>query len=246
MKVLRWQEASLESSRGFYKGSRLSLKAPGTHTPKYMKIHENPWKSMKIYGNPWKSMIINRKRWKSSDDKKPAWNRAPDRRACETPCFKPPSNKAKKQSTPSSNPSKPSKPSNPRNPRNLWKSIENDESPQMTRSQPGIEKRAWPAELTKQSNFMHCFNQSGFPHLLSHRCCWIVRWCWLSCWEYWPTGRYAIPHCETVAFYWWHYPIVSQRQVFQESDQQSWPRKPMQTVSKHRFVECQMGRRQRR
>ena len=76
MKVLRWQHAILESSKGLYRGSRLDL--PVASRPKHScsEIHENPWKSMKIYENQWKSMRINRKRWKSSDDKKPAWNRA--------------------------------------------------------------------------------------------------------------------------------------------------------------------------
>ena len=152
MKVLRWQEASLESSKGFYKGSRLSLTVVRFHARKSMKMHENPLKSMK---------------------------------------------------SPRSAPTTPTAP-----PDQLW-------STESTALAGTVSKRTWPAELTKQSNFTRWFNQSGFPHLLSHRCCWIVRWCWLSCWEYWPPGRYAIPHCETVAFYWWHYPIVSQRQVFQ-------------------------------
>ena len=80
MKVFRWQEASLESSKGFYRGSRLTLTV--LYRPKHScsEIHENQWKSMKIYENPCKSMIIDRKRWKSSDDKKPAWNRANDER----------------------------------------------------------------------------------------------------------------------------------------------------------------------
>ena len=73
MKVLRWQEASLESSKGFYKGSRTALKS--LRHP-YPEIHENQWKSIKIHENVWKPMKIDRKRWKSSDDKKPAWNRA--------------------------------------------------------------------------------------------------------------------------------------------------------------------------
>ena len=74
---IRWRssekekkDASLEPSKGFYKGSRLSLKAASIHTPKSWKSS----KSNEILENP-------------------------------------------------------------------WKSIENDESPQMTRSQPGIEQR---------------------------------------------------------------------------------------------------------
>ena len=53
MKLLRWQEASLESSKGFYKGSRLALKALDSLRHPYPEIQENPWKSMKIYENPW-------------------------------------------------------------------------------------------------------------------------------------------------------------------------------------------------
>ena len=76
MKVLRWQEASLESSKGFYRGSRLDLTVLYRCKHSCSEIHENPCKSMKIYENQWNSIIINRKQWKSSDDKKPAWNRA--------------------------------------------------------------------------------------------------------------------------------------------------------------------------
>ena len=66
MKVLRWQEASLESSKGFYRGSRSYLK--------YLKasIPRNTWKSIKNHKNLWKSMKTCIKRWMSSDDKKPA------------------------------------------------------------------------------------------------------------------------------------------------------------------------------
>ena len=64
MKVLRSQEDSLESSRGFYRGSKSSLscraKSQGTHTPTSMKINKKLWKSMIIY----------RIRWKSWEDKK--------------------------------------------------------------------------------------------------------------------------------------------------------------------------------
>ena len=85
MKVLRWQEASLESSKGFYKGRTTYLKS--LRHP-YPEIPENLTKSMKIYVN-------------------------------------------------------------------LWKSIENNESPQMTRSQPGIEQRflqgQWPGFATPRS-----------------------------------------------------------------------------------------------
>ena len=41
MKVLRWQEASLESSKGFYRGSRLNLKAVWQPYPEIMKIQQN-------------------------------------------------------------------------------------------------------------------------------------------------------------------------------------------------------------
>ena len=34
---------------------------------KYIRIHENPWKSMKIHENPWKSMKIHENPWKSMD-----------------------------------------------------------------------------------------------------------------------------------------------------------------------------------
>ena len=139
MKVLRWQEASLESSKGFYRGSRLNHKAGKALYPEIMKIHQNSWKSMKIDGNLWKTKKIDGKRWKSSDDKKPAWNRAKVsigaagwvlRRAEH---YTPKSWKSIKSYE------------------NLWKSMEiygkqrksmeNNESPQMTRSQPGIEQR---------------------------------------------------------------------------------------------------------
>ena len=79
MKVLRWQEASLETSKSFYWGSRFPLTVVTFHARKSMKMHkshQNQWKSIKIYENQWKSMKIDGKRWKSSDDKKPAWNRA--------------------------------------------------------------------------------------------------------------------------------------------------------------------------
>ena len=65
MKILRWQEASLESSKGFYMGSRLSLTVLKIHARKSMKIYENLWKSMKIHENPWKSMKIYENLWKS-------------------------------------------------------------------------------------------------------------------------------------------------------------------------------------
>ena len=41
MKVLRLQEASLESSKGFYQGSMSYLTVVKTHARKSMKMHEN-------------------------------------------------------------------------------------------------------------------------------------------------------------------------------------------------------------
>ena len=48
MKVLRTQEASLESSKGFYTGSSLALTVLSIHALKYMKINKNLSKSMEI------------------------------------------------------------------------------------------------------------------------------------------------------------------------------------------------------
>ena len=48
MKVLRWQEANMESSKGFYRGSRSYLKAVRHPYPESMKIQQNLWKSMEI------------------------------------------------------------------------------------------------------------------------------------------------------------------------------------------------------
>ena len=55
MKAIRGQEANLESSKGFYIGSRPSPTDVNLHAPKPMKIYknnENQW-------NQWKAMIIN-------------------------------------------------------------------------------------------------------------------------------------------------------------------------------------------
>ena len=76
MKVLRWQEASLESSKGFYRGSRSYLKSVRHPYPEIHEIHQNLWKSRKIDGNLKKTKKIYEIQWKSSDDKKSAWNRA--------------------------------------------------------------------------------------------------------------------------------------------------------------------------
>ena len=55
MEVLRGQEASLESSKGFYMGSTSFLTVPKIHAPKCMIIL-NLWKSMKVYELYKKSM----------------------------------------------------------------------------------------------------------------------------------------------------------------------------------------------
>ena len=41
MEVLRGQEASLESSKGFYRGSMSYLTDASTHVPKSIKIYKN-------------------------------------------------------------------------------------------------------------------------------------------------------------------------------------------------------------
>ena len=41
MKALRGQEASLASSKGFYKGSRSNLTVLNIHAAKSMKIYDN-------------------------------------------------------------------------------------------------------------------------------------------------------------------------------------------------------------
>ena len=49
--VLRGQEASLESSRGFYKGSRFALKGgarfSNIHAPRFLETYENRRKDVK-------------------------------------------------------------------------------------------------------------------------------------------------------------------------------------------------------
>ena len=61
MKVLRGQEASLESSKSFYKGSRLSLKGGA----RFSKIHaRNLRKSIKIHKNSMTSIEIYKKTMK--------------------------------------------------------------------------------------------------------------------------------------------------------------------------------------
>ena len=51
-KVFRGQVASLESSKGFYKGSTSNHTVFKNPCPKSMKIYANPWKSHKINENP--------------------------------------------------------------------------------------------------------------------------------------------------------------------------------------------------
>ena len=87
---------------------------------------------MKFYENPWKSMKIDRKRWKSSDDKKPAWNRAKVSIGAAG-CF------LRRAGHPHPEIMKIHQNSWKSMKIEPWKSMENDESPQMTRSQPGIE-----------------------------------------------------------------------------------------------------------
>ena len=61
MKVFRGQEASLESSRVFYKGSKSNLAIGKIMTPdaqKSIEIFENVWKPMRINENLWKSVKV--------------------------------------------------------------------------------------------------------------------------------------------------------------------------------------------
>ena len=67
MKVLRRQEASLELSKVFYRGSRSSHTVQSIHDLKSMKIYKNQWKSLEIHK---KTMKMHMRR-KSSEDKKP-------------------------------------------------------------------------------------------------------------------------------------------------------------------------------
>ena len=157
---------------------------------------------MKICENPWKSMKIDRKRWKSSDDKKPAWNRAKvsiGAAGCSLSSFKHPYPEI------SENPPKSMKIYGNR--RNLWKSIENDESPQMTRSQPGIEQRFGGA-------YDH-----GASTVLVRRMI-IPRWycsCWECCWS--PPPDKCLWACGSVGD-WVRTPLQSPRLVAHDSDHQ--------------------------
>ena len=80
MEVLRGQKASLESSEGFYWGSRSNLmRWCNILAPRTMKVRENQCQSIESDENhkhPWKSMKFYERRWKSSEDKQPTWNRA--------------------------------------------------------------------------------------------------------------------------------------------------------------------------
>ena len=52
--------ASLESSKGFHRGSKSFLKA---FRHPYPEKHENPSTSMKIYQNQWKSIESHENQW---------------------------------------------------------------------------------------------------------------------------------------------------------------------------------------
>ena len=145
MTVLRWQEASLESSKGFFRGSRLALKAPRHPYPEIMKIHLILWKSIKSYANWWTRMQIHEilrnpmkvLRWREASlESSKGFNRGS--------CWP-----LRPSSFISRNPWKSMEINN--NQLYVWKSMKidtilckskkYDESPQMTRSQPGIEQR---------------------------------------------------------------------------------------------------------
>ena len=73
MEDLRGPEASLESSKGFSRGSKSNL----NHGTRSCQVFNDPCqKSIKILWNVRKSMKIYKILWKSSEAKKPAWNRA--------------------------------------------------------------------------------------------------------------------------------------------------------------------------
>ena len=73
MKVLIWQEASLESRKGFCKSSRFAytiLRARNLRKSiQIRKNQRNPLKSMRIHE-------MYEMQWKSSEDKNPIWDRA--------------------------------------------------------------------------------------------------------------------------------------------------------------------------
>ena len=73
MKVFRWQEASLDSSRGFYGGSRsprTGVKDPCPKSIKITEIHRNPLISMNMLENLWNSMKVLRWQEASLDSSK--------------------------------------------------------------------------------------------------------------------------------------------------------------------------------
>ena len=79
MKVFRAQVSSLESSKGFYMGSKSFSIILEHYDTSSMKIQRNLSRSLKLHENQWKSLKpvkIFEIRWKSSEDKKQTWNRA--------------------------------------------------------------------------------------------------------------------------------------------------------------------------
>ena len=50
MKVIRWQEASLESSKGFYRGSKSLLTVVRPHAQKSVKTYANHGKLLLMLG----------------------------------------------------------------------------------------------------------------------------------------------------------------------------------------------------
>ena len=60
MKVLRGHEASLESSKDFYKGSKSFITVMEHYDSRPTNIYENLYKSMKIYQNPCNKMKVLR------------------------------------------------------------------------------------------------------------------------------------------------------------------------------------------
>ena len=189
---------------------------------------------MKIHENPWKSMIISRKRWKSSDDKKPAWNRAKVsigaagrflRRVAlgiHTIC--------------------------------AFAMSCRFIGVRLARLHPFLISEAafaqMQATLTATQAFLLTIladsSEVPIPDAL----------CLERLFDLPKMTLHALVRCAFL-FLLLHPIFARMPTVFTiplskvgspawTFAQQSWPRKPMQTVSKHRFVECQMGRRQRR
>ena len=124
MEVLRWQEASLESSKGFYKGIRSVLTVVRPHARTSMQIHENPSKSMQIFeinGNQKKTMKVLRWQEASLESSKGFYRGSRSYLTVARP-------HARKSMKIHEIPLKSMKIYE-----NLWKSKENNESPQMTR-----------------------------------------------------------------------------------------------------------------